>query len=214
MEKGTFTLQQYNEGWPLPENVGIEVDRDEGLLVTRVLPGSPAEKAGLKKGDVLGMAGGHRLFGQADFRGVLHRAPYGDARIEIAWRRGGEVMFGELVLKEGWRKTESWWRKSVYEGIYGPHFGFFPIHGPRNGKGSMSFRPFMGNPQKRTENLWWNLGLRPNMEIVRINGRTDDWNSRQLIAWFRQNHKPGDKVTLTVKSGNGTKEITRTIPKG
>src|SRR5215203_379411 len=44
--RGTWTRDEF---WvyPQPENVGLSVSVDEGDLVTRVTPGSPAEKAGL-----------------------------------------------------------------------------------------------------------------------------------------------------------------------
>ncbi len=212
MEDGTFDLNAFTQPWPLPENVGVVLDRDDGLRVTKVLAGSAAETAGIRPGDSLAMAQERKLFGQADFRGVLHRAPLGDAEIVVGWLRGGAYHTAPLRLREGWRQAENWWRKTVYEGVYGPGFGFFPIKGPNHGKGRMSFRPFMGPPDKRTQNPWWPLGLRPNMEIVAVNGRNDDWNSRQLLAWFRLNHEPGDKVTLQVRQGGKTRDFTRTLP--
>ncbi len=207
-KNGTFDLKQYTQAWPLPENVGIHLDRDDGLLVTKVVSGSAAEKIGLKPGDRLGMAGGRKLHSQADFRGALHRASYGPAEIPIAWTRDGNVMQATLRTKDNWRAGENAWRKSVYEGIIGPHMGFFPLHGPRNGKGSMSFRPFMGNAKNRKNNKWYSTGLRPNMEIVEFNGRRDDWDSRQFIAWFRLNHKAGDTITIKTRDG---REFSRKI---
>ena len=201
MELGTFERAQLTQRWPLPENVGIVVDRDDGLLVTEVEAGSAAAAAGIKEGDRLGMAGGRRLFGQADFRGVLHRASYGPDTIAVGWTRNGEPMFGELKTGDGWRVTENSWRKSVYEGVIGPHLGFFPIKGPNQGKGSMSFKPFMGPGPKQKANAWYPSGLRPNMEIVEVNGKSDDWDSRQFLAWFRLNHEVGDEVRIKVKGG-------------
>jgi len=204
---GTFDLRHYTQAWPLPENVGLRLDRDHGLLVTGVEPGSSAALAGLKPGDRLAMAERRKLFGQADFRGALHRTPYGDATIRIGWIRDGDVRFGQLQVEDGWRASQSWWRKSVYEGIIGPHLGFFPLPGPNQGDGSMSFRPFLGRGAKAREKDWWKAGLRPGMEIVSINGRSDDWNSRQLITWFRLHHEAGDRVALEVRQDGRTQTI-------
>ncbi|MEM0897468.1 MAG: hypothetical protein AAGJ79_11345 [Verrucomicrobiota bacterium] len=76
----------------------------------------------------------------------------------------------------------------------------------------MSFKPFMGKMHKDAENSWWKLGLRSNMEIVEINGCTDDWTLRQVIAWFRLNHKAGDEVCVKVKAGGQTMEFVRRLP--
>ncbi len=207
MENGTFDVRQLIQRWPLPENVGLIVDRDDGLLITEVAAGSAAESAGLKAGDRLGMAGGRKLYGQADFRGVLHRASYGPAEIPVAVRRDEEVIETTLETEDNWRAAENSWRKTVYDGIYGPRLGFFPIKGPRQGKGTLSIKPFMGPGKKAQENPWWSTGLRPNMEIVEVNGVSDDWNSRQFLTWFRVNHEVGDTVKVRVKGGQEFSQV-------
>lgn len=207
MEKGLFKVEQMTQRWPLPENVGILLDRDDGLLVLDVEAGSAAADAGIKKGDQLAMAGDRRLFGQADFRGVLHRAEYGATSIPVGWTRDGEAMVGTLETGKDWRVTENSWRKTVYEGVVGPHLGFFPLKGPNQGKGKLSLKPFMGPGGEQQENPWWNTGLRPGMEIVEVDGRSDDWDSRQFLTWFRLNHQVGDEVTITVKGGQTFKRV-------
>jgi hypothetical protein len=200
LDAGSFRIEQLTQKWPLPENVGITLDRDDGLLVTDVEKDSAAQKAGVQTGDQLGMANGTRLFGQADFRGVLHRASFDDDTIPLGWTRKGEVMFGQLRVQAGWKATENWWRKTVYDGAYGPTMGFFPLKGPNAGKGKgLSIKPWMGKPP--TGRPIYQTGLRPNMEIIAINGMSEDMDARKLIAWFRLNHKAGDEVTYTVKGG-------------
>ena len=209
MDAGTFEVHQLTQPWPLPENIGLEIDRDHGLNVTSVRTGSPADQAGLKVGDLLGMANQVRLFGQADLRGVLHRMDFGAANLKLAWERDGELQVATLVLSERWRETENRWRKTVYDGVYGPRMGFFPIKGPNQGKGKMSFKPFMG--KKAQESPLWSVGLRPQMEIVEINGRAEDWNRRELLGGFRLNHRVGDEVVLRVRQGGKESEVRFTV---
>ena len=208
LDSGTFTLEQFTGQWPLPENVGILLDRNDGLLVKKVTAGSPAALAGIQSGDQLGMANGMRLYGQADFRGVLHRASAKEDSIQIAWMRGSRIMSGKITVRLGWRKTQNYWRKTVYDGVYGPGMGFFPLKGPKSGKGQgLSVKPWMGpNPANRPV---YATGLRPNMEIVAINGMDSDMETRKLIAWFRLNHKPGETVTYKIRGG---KEFTYVLP--
>jgi hypothetical protein len=96
-------------------------------LVKSVESGSAAAQAGIQSGDVLAAAGERKLFGQADFRGVLHRGPIGDGEIEVHWLRDGELKHGILRVKDGWRKTILDWRMSVAEGNIGASPGFFPL---------------------------------------------------------------------------------------
>ncbi|MDG2122273.1 MAG: thioredoxin family protein [Verrucomicrobiales bacterium] len=200
LDAGRFEVKQLYETWPLPENVGILLDRDDGLLVKAVSEGSVAEAAGLKTGDRLGMADGMRLFGQADFRGVLHRSGRGADEIPLAWLRDGGVVFGAFEVEDGWRETENWWRKTVYDGVVGPGMGFFPLNGPRFGKGEgLSVKPWMGRPP--SQRPVYQTGLRPNMEIVAIDGMREDLPIRKLITWFRMNHEEGDEVVYTVRGG-------------
>lgn len=200
LDDGSFTVEAFMGRWPLPENVGLLLDRDDGLLVKAVQRGSPAAKAGIKVGDRLGMAGGTRLFGQADFRGVLHRAAEGADAIEMAWQRGDDVLFGTVEVSAGWREGNNAWRKTVYDGVYGPGMGFFPLNGPKAGKGEgLSIKPWMGpNPAERPV---YATGLRPDMEIVAIDDMDQDLPTRDLITWFRLNHQPGDEVRYRVRDG-------------
>jgi hypothetical protein len=206
LDTQSFDTEKVMQQWPLPENVGILLDRDDGLLVKAVSPASPASRAGILPGDRLGMANGVRLFGQADFRGVMHRASYGADTLTLGWIRQGEVRLGSLSVEAGWRLAENSWRKTIYSGVFGPNMGFFPLKGPRAGKGKgLSIKPWMG--PKPAQRPIYQTGLRPHMEIVGINGMSDDIDIRKLITWFRFNHKAGEEVTYTVKGGHQFKYV-------
>ena len=214
---GTFDKQRDTQVWPLPENVGIELDRDHGLLVKGVLPASPAAKAGIKAGDVLGAAQDRKLFGQADFRGVLHRGPKGAGSIPLWYLRDGKVNHAELMVADGWRKTVLDWRMSISQGNIGPDAGFFPLNvgdGERKklgiGKEQMAVKPYMyGEPTAASR-----AGLRGSHVVTAVNGKSPAVHGRAFQWWFRQQFNPGDAVTLTVMEGAGrSREINFTLPK-
>ena len=204
----TFDKRRDIQVWPLPENVGITLDRDHGLLVRKVETGSAAEAAGMKAGDVLGMAGGRRLFGQTDLRGVLHRAPHGDNVIPIAWLRDGKVMAGQLALREGWRTTSADWRMSISQGNIGGDPTFFPLAASKNeraragvGPDAMAVKPYWGDQPI----LASRAGLAKGDIIVAVNGQHPNVSGRAFLVWFRMNFDPGDRVTLDVVDPAGRK---------
>ncbi|MER3466744.1 MAG: S41 family peptidase, partial [Armatimonadota bacterium] len=63
--------------------IGVTIEvRSDGLLVTRVIEGGPAEKAGIKVGDLLFEADGKPIRGVEDVRGEE------GTKVKIRVRRG------------------------------------------------------------------------------------------------------------------------------
>jgi len=69
---------------------------DRGLLVTRIEPGRPAERAGVKVGDVLLEAGGEAQRGTWDLVRVVGRAPEGE-KLPLHLLRDGKSRTIEVV---------------------------------------------------------------------------------------------------------------------
>ncbi len=196
--------------WPLPENVGVRVERDDGLRVTHVEAGSPAAKIGLAPGDRLGAAGGRRLFGQADFRGVLHRKADPSGAIEVHWLRDGKRHRGVLELDVGWRETVLDWRMSISQGNLGADPGFFPRKGHPVRAGEMAIVPFFGKDRDRSHA--YRAGLRPHHTVVAINGESPDLHGRAFLVWYRLKFDYGDRLTFTVID-QGTERKIRVLQK-
>jgi S1-C subfamily serine protease len=188
----------------LPENVGLRLDRDDGLRVTEVIPGSPAAAAGLRAGDELAAAGDRLLFGQADFRGVLHRGPRGAGEVPIRFLRDGKPRAATLAVADGWRKTVLDWRMSVSQGNVGADLGFWPLAASKADRKRLgvaddkmlvrAYAPRGGAKEAGlTDKLW----------ITAIDGERPNKFGRGLLVWFRLRHEMGDAVTLTVVDGSG-----------
>ncbi|NIP95594.1 MAG: PDZ domain-containing protein, partial [Akkermansiaceae bacterium] len=61
--------------YPLPQNIGLEMDRSDGTLISRVTAASPAAEAGLTAGERIEMMDGQAVTSIADMQWVLHGAP-------------------------------------------------------------------------------------------------------------------------------------------
>ena len=78
----------------LPEY--YELGAEYGALITEVIPGSPADRAGLRTGDVILSFNGARPQEQASLLGMMMACPAGNTiRLEV--RREAEVRMIELI---------------------------------------------------------------------------------------------------------------------
>jgi serine protease Do len=204
LDAHTFDKAHDLDMWPLPENVGLKLDRDDGLRVTAVTPDSPAAKAGLKPGDQLAAAADRRLFGQTDFRGVLHRAPNAAGEIPIHWLRDNKPMNATLAFPDGWRKTVLDWRMSISQGNIGAEPGFWPLPASPAirkkfaiSEDKLCIHPYATNGNAKA------AGLTDKMYVTAIDNQSPNLAQRGLLVWFRLHHELGDPVTLTVIDPEG-----------
>lgn len=74
-------------------------DQGDGVLVSGVLPGSPAEKAGIQAGDRIVSVDGEKVGGLEDYSGILKSHQPGD-RIQVTVLRAGKTQTFEAGLVE------------------------------------------------------------------------------------------------------------------
>lgn len=97
-EKKAWGRQVYGDDGSLPR-LGANFDRDsqEGVKVDEVFEGAPAGKAGLKAGDILIKFDGKDIATFHHMYRIVGKKKPGD-KVRIAYRRGEELMEGELEL--------------------------------------------------------------------------------------------------------------------
>ncbi|MEP6964503.1 MAG: PDZ domain-containing protein, partial [Polaromonas sp.] len=66
----------------------FKLDKPEGALVSSVVKGSPADKAGLKSGDVIRQVNGQTIVSSGDLPAVIGLASPGDTVKLSVWRQG------------------------------------------------------------------------------------------------------------------------------
>jgi S1-C subfamily serine protease len=183
--------------YPLPENVGIMVDRDRQDQPRSVAPGSAADHAGLRAGDRLRALNGVPVASFGDIQYALNRAPT-VGQIPVSWERAGRVMSSQLRLTPGWRKTDISWRASmrglepsacVYGDDLKPQekraFGLPANH--------LAFR--QGDYVPKTAKA---AGIRAKDIILGIDNRPLVMTMLQFNVYIRLNYKVGDRVTFNV----------------
>jgi serine protease Do len=66
----------------------LKLPAERGVLLGRIVPDSPAAKAGLKENDVITEINGQRVEGETQFRRVIHEIPAGRSASFTVWRDG------------------------------------------------------------------------------------------------------------------------------
>lgn len=66
----------------------LKLPAERGVVLGKIIPDSPAAKAGLKENDVVTEINGQRVEGAAQFRRMLHEIPAGRAVQLTVWRDG------------------------------------------------------------------------------------------------------------------------------
>lgn len=201
-------------GWPVPENMGVELDLNHGTKVLKVRPDSPAEKAGLKAGDVLARWNDVPVRSEYDIRWVLHRASDTEPMV-LQVRRGVDALKPErtgtaevdrrptlrLELRpEGdWRPTEIGWRKSMRSVPLEFEFRGYALSKSQRAElklaeDQMAIRVVSA----KAAGLAGNLGLKKGDVITAAAGRSDNRTIEQLLSDLLRVYSPGDEVRMTV----------------
>ncbi len=97
VRRGVLGIQSQDLTAELAEAFALSVK--EGAVIALVVPGSPAEKAGLQRGDVIIQANGHPIHGMADLHNTVGLARTGE-RIDLDLIRDGAVKRVKVVIAE------------------------------------------------------------------------------------------------------------------
>ena len=195
--------------FPLPQNIGLTIDKDDGLLVSAVAAGSPAEKAGLMAGDSLTAINKQPLISIADMQWALNAAP-SDGTLEVQFQRGGQALTKSVALSGEWKKSDLSWRSSSWLALrQGVKFDALTAEERAarkidDGKLALLVRGLFGQGGPKVQQA----GLKQNDVIVAVDGKSDPLSESEFLVALRLNHGPKDSVKLTVLRGNEQKELT------
>jgi hypothetical protein len=96
IERGWLGLRVQEVTPEIAESLGLP--KPEGALVVTVNPGGPAEKIGIKQGDVIEALGEHAIVKRGDLSLAVAGTPVGQTPSVKLWRNGHEMTFAPTVV--------------------------------------------------------------------------------------------------------------------
>jgi predicted metalloprotease with PDZ domain len=204
--------------WPLPDNMGVHIDKDDGRKIESIIAKSPAAEAGLAVGDEITHANGQPIVSIADIQWVLHNTPNEDAKVELTVSRGGKSETKTLALAKGWKKTNFLWRGSRWSlkpqpGFWAPALNEKQLKdlGALAPAGSKPLRIQFINNNRPEGKAAKDAGLKEGDVIIAYNGQPMSFETPQDFQMHvRLNCKVGETIKLTVVR-NG-KEMAVSLP--
>jgi hypothetical protein len=183
--------------YPLPENLGLTLDVDQGAVVKQVKAGSPAAGAGLQAGDKLQRLGNVPIHSFGDAQFALDRSPARGA-LEAAWLRGDQSILKAITLPEGWRKTEIGWRPSLRRvlpsvRLYGPDLTASEKKALGLAATQLAFRQRDVVPEQAR-----NAGIRGGDVILGVDGKQLETDVIGFCSYVRGNYLIGDRITINL----------------
>lgn len=202
--------------WPLPENIGIQFNRDHGHEIKSVERGSAASQAGLAKGDVVVGVNNVPIRSEYDVRWALGKAD--DKPLSITLRRpsaSGET----VILKKSvhpakhWRETDLGWRKSLRSlpMMFGFR-GYALTRSQRKSAGLTESQLAVRIVSAQDVGLARNLGLKRKDTIIALGKTSQHRTLEQLKSDIIRIFRPGDVVKLTVLRDGKKLSLTGKLP--
>lgn len=195
--------------YPLPDNIGMKIDRQSGVRIREIVSESAADQAGLQPNEEIVRMNGQRVTSIADMQWVLHHLPNLDTQVEVDTHVSGRHT---VMLKAGWKRYDFSWRASMWNAP--PRFqAWAPVLAPEE-------RMKLGLPDSHTalEIRWINResagglraiedGLREKDVIIAIAGKPLQMNTRQFNVHIKSNYKVGDVLPIKVLRNGKTEEL-------
>ena len=198
--------------YPLPDNIGVHIDPQDGRKIERVTVDSPAATAGLQTGDIVTHANGQPIVSIADIQWVLHHLPNSDATVELGITRNNQTFSRALSLPSGWKKSDISWRGSMWSvtprpGFWAPLAKESEIKGMDLPTDCKPLRIQWINSAQREGRAAKEAGFREGDIITMIADKPVNFTPAQFHLHVKMNYRVGDKLPLTIVRDGQTQRI-------
>ena len=199
LDAGTYSPDMLYK-YPLPDNIGLMIDRISGVKITTVADNSPAAVAGIKPGEDIVRMNGQPICSIADMQWVLHHLPQTATSLTVETSQTGTH---QVAMQDGWKKYDFSWRGSMWNAppriqTWLPELtddALKKLNLP-DGHGALEVRWI--NRQGPGGRQAMKDGLREKDIVTALAGEPIQMDSRQFNAHLRLHYKVGDTLPLTV----------------
>lgn len=206
--------------YPLPDNVGLILDINQGNKVRSVTPGSLAAKAGIAAGDIVESINGMRVFSFGDAQYALHKVP-AKGPVPITWKPAkpptmqmiatkagfpsaaiwkpdGKPLSANLEVADGWRKTNLTWRPSMLDLLPTSVFYGDDLTAAEKQALGLSDKRLAYRQDKTVNINAQRMGVQAGDIYVGINGEPLEMDGLTFLGYIRRNFFKGDRVVLNI----------------
>jgi serine protease Do len=208
LNTGTFSIEQLDK-YPLPDSIGLKIDRKSGVRIEQVVPESAAASAKLAANEEVVRMNGQRIASIADMQWVLHHLPNGDTEVEVETSATGKH---RVALKAGWKRSDFSWRGSMWNAPPRLQFWAPPVTAEALAKLDV---PATDTPlevrwinrEGRAGREAYEAGLRERDVIIAVAGQPLRMDTKHLHMHVKLNYKVGDTLPLTVLRDGKREEL-------
>lgn len=200
-ESGNFSFDVLWR-YPLPEQIGLHIDRQDGVTVRKVDPESAAAEAGLMAGEKILAMNGQAMTSIADMQWVLHHIPNDDASLSVTGDRSGKV---QVTVSGGWKQYDASWRGSMWS--ISPRMRVYMPPLPYEQRQRLG----IADEHSALKVQWINRGTPAGASALKSGLRQDDivlalagkplargTDNRSFNYQIKLNYKVGDELPLTI----------------
>lgn len=195
--------------WPLPENIGLVIAAADGMKIEKVKDDSPASRAGVTAGGNVTHMNGQAIASIADMQWVLHKLDYDANSVKVRVNNNKEFT---LSLPTDWKKTDISWRGSTWSAPPKLAVWMPPVNDAQRKQLGLdddehAFHVRFINGSQPGGREFTKAGIKINDFVTAVEGKPVPDHFRKTVAYIKLNHKPGERVTFTVRRGKQTLEI-------